>query len=567
MTDGAALVVELRSIVGHRHVLTSRRRTLRFRRGFRSPAGDALAVVRPGSLVEMWRVLRAAMRGKAVIIVQAANTGLTGGSSPAAEIGRPVVIVNTLRLRGSHLVDGGEQVVCLPGETLYHLERVLRPIGREPHSVIGSSCLGASVIGGVCNNSGGALVRRGPAFTSLAVYAQLDDAGDLHLVNQLGAELGSEPEEMLRRLEAGEFAAERVTGAASDPDYHHHVRDVTAPTPARYNADPRRLSGASGSAGRIAVFAVRLDTFARTEGGATFYLGTNDADEFTALRRALLDADRPLPISAEYLHRDAFEIADSYGRDTFWAIRVLGTERLPILFAAKARLDALGTAIGTRDLSERVLQRIGTLLPDPLPRRLREWNARFEHQLILTVDGAALPSTRSLIAARFPSATGGAFECTSDEAARAALHRFVVAGAATRCAAVNRRSTCGIIALDVALPRNATSWFGVLPTPLSTYVAGVIRYGHFLCHVFHRDYLVREGRDVGAVKTALLAELDAQGAEYPAEHNVGRQYRAKPALSDFYRGLDPRNRFNPGIGLTSTAEAWAEHNRSLEELT
>jgi D-lactate dehydrogenase len=46
-----------------------------------------------------------------------------------------------------HLIRQGAQVVCLPGSTLFDLETLLRPLGREPHSVIGSSCIGASVMG------------------------------------------------------------------------------------------------------------------------------------------------------------------------------------------------------------------------------------------------------------------------------------------------------------------------------------------------------------------------------------------------------------------------------------
>ena len=68
----------------------------------------------------------------------------------------------------------GGQVICLPGTTLYELEKVLDPLGRNPHSVIGSSCIGASVFGGVCNNSGGALIHRGPAFTPMTLFAQID---------------------------------------------------------------------------------------------------------------------------------------------------------------------------------------------------------------------------------------------------------------------------------------------------------------------------------------------------------------------------------------------------------
>ena len=50
--------------------------------------------------------------------------------------------------------------------------------------------------------------------------------------------------------------------------------------------------------------------------------------------------------------------------------------------------------------------------------------------------------------------------------------------------------------------------------------------------------------------------LDERGAEYPAEHNVGHLYRAKPALKDFYEKLDPCNYFNPGIGQTSKRQHW-----------
>jgi D-lactate dehydrogenase len=55
----------------------------------------------------------------------------------------------------------------------------------------------------------------------------------------------------------------------------------------------------------------------------------------------------------------------------------------------------------------------------------------------------------------------------------------------------------------------------------------------------------------------MWAVLDGRGAEYPAEHNVGHLYPAKPALADFYRELDPCNAFNPGVGQTSKCTHWA----------
>lgn len=73
------LLDALRHIVGGQHVLTNPASTRRYRTGFRFGHGPALAVVRPGSLVEQWKVLNACAAANAIIIMQAANTGLTGG--------------------------------------------------------------------------------------------------------------------------------------------------------------------------------------------------------------------------------------------------------------------------------------------------------------------------------------------------------------------------------------------------------------------------------------------------------------------------------------------------------
>ena len=59
-------------------------------------------------------------------------------------------------------------------------------------------------------------------------------------------------------------------------------------------------------------------------------------------------------------------------------------------------------------------------------------------------------------------------------------------------------------------------------------------YGHFFCNVFHQDYIVRKGADPKLLKRELLKLLDDRGAEYPAEHNVGHLYEAKPPLREFY---------------------------------
>lgn len=133
---------KLTKIVGKSHVLIDEQDTRHYRQGMRFGEGKVLAVVCPGTLLEQWQALQTIIEADCVVIMQAANTGLTG-----------------------------------------------------------SSCIGASVLGGVCNNSGGALVRRGPAYTEMALYARVNESGELELINHLGIDLGNTAEEILTRLQ------------------------------------------------------------------------------------------------------------------------------------------------------------------------------------------------------------------------------------------------------------------------------------------------------------------------------------------------------------------------------
>ena len=413
VTDNAHFLDELRAIVGGRHVLASEESTRRYRTGFRFGAGPASAVVRPETLVEQWRLLEACAAANKIIIMQAANTGLTGGSTPnGSDYDRDIVIVNTLRLSKIRLIDEGRQVICHPGATLFQLENALKPLGRDPHSVIGSSCIGASVFGGVCNNSGGALIRRGPAFTQMTVFARIDDSGDVRLINHLGVNLGNDPETILDRLDRDAFTEADIeygTGrVASDHDYAQHVRDIDADTPGRFNADPRRLFEASGSAGKVMVFAVRLDTFSKEDETKVFYIGTNDPAELTTIRRHMLAHFKDLPIEGEYVHRIAFDIAEKYGKDTFLAIRYLGTDWMPRLFAAKGRFDAFMRRMRflPQDLSDQIMQAVSLLFPCHLPKRMKDYRDRYEHHLLLRLGRASVPDARRFLESTFPSAQG-----------------------------------------------------------------------------------------------------------------------------------------------------------------
>ncbi|MFO8140822.1 MAG: D-lactate dehydrogenase [Marinobacter sp.] len=561
MTD-ARLLSALERLVGARHVRTGEQATERFRKGYRSGEGAALAVVRPGTLLELWQVLDACVRADKIIIMQAANTGLTEGSTPKGQYDRDAVIINTLRIDAIHTLNEGRQVVGLAGATLFKLEKLLAPLGRQPHSVIGSSCIGASVIGGVCNNSGGSLVERGPSYTELALFAQVTADGRLELVNHLGLDLGSTPEEMLTRLEAGEFtfsATDASHRKASDTDYAARVRDVDADTPARFNADTRRLFEASGCAGKLAVFAVRLDTYPMNAVEQTFYIGTNDTGDLTDLRRDILSGFGTLPVSAEYMHRDCFDISDRYGKDTVVMIDKLGTARLPLFFAIKGAVDArLNKWRLTHGFTDKVMQGLARVWPDILPARMRAFRDRYQHHLILKMHDGGINEAEQALERLFQGREGDYFTCDNREARIAGLHRFAAAGAAVRYQALRGHEVEEILALDIALRRNDRDWFEVLPAEIESQLVHKLYYGHFMCHVLHQDYIVRKGADVAALKTGMMELLDARGAECPAEHNVGHLYVAKPGLAAHYCECDPTNTFNPGIGKTSRKRDYAE---------
>ncbi len=559
MTD-AQLLDALRGIVGRRHLLTGARATERFRRGFRSGEGEALCVVQPGSLLEQWKVLQACVAADKIVIMQAANTGLTEGSTPSGRYDRGVVLINTRRMDKIHTLGGGEQVISFPGSTLFALEKLLAPLGREPHSVIGSSCIGASIVGGVCNNSGGSLVERGPSYTELSLYARLDETGQLSLVNHLGLELGDSPEEMLTRLEQGDFDpdAPPTNLKASSTDYAAKVRDVDAATPARFNADKEGLYESAGCAGKLAVFAVRLDTYAKPGAERTFYIGTDDPADLTELRRHILSRFKTLPVSAEYMEREVFDITERYGKDTVMMIDWMGTDRLPMFFAMKGAVDArLRGVPGLGNFTDRFMQLLSRLTPRVLPKRMLQFRDRYRHHLILKMRDGGIDEAEDFLAGFFSGREGDYFTCTAREAKLAGLHRFAAAGAAVRYMAIHSREVEDILPLDIALRRNDRDWLEQLPADLDDNIVHKLYYGHFMCHVLHQDYIVRKGVDAKALKSDLLAICDTRGAEYPAEHNVGHLYAAKPDLAAHYRACDPTNSFNPGLGKMSKRRNYA----------
>ena len=557
------VIDKFKILIGDQNVLTSEWNKLPHSKGWRYGAGNALAVLKPVKLSDMWKILQICIKENIIVIMQAANTGLTGGSTPFGDnYDRPIVILNTMRINSIHIINKGSQIVGLTGSTLYDLEKKLKPLGREPHSIIGSTSIGASIIGGICNNAGGSLVQRGPSYTEMALYARINKNGKLELVNELDINLGSNPEEILDNLQNQNYKKSDILNTnklGSDDKYSKIVRQINKNTPARFNSDIRLLHGASGSAGKIAVFAVRLDTYLSPIKNKVFYVGSNDPDVFWKIRRDILSKFKTLPTLGDYLHRDCYDAAKKYSKDTFLVIERLGTKFLPTLFELKRKVDNIAGKLKflPNNFSDRLMQFLSNFFPNHLPKRMEKFRDLYKHHWIIEMSDEGINEARNYFSKVFEDCDGDYFECNDFESKKASLHRFVSASAIGRYHILNSKRHGEMMSLDIAFPRNEKKWFEKLPKEIDEMFEIKLYYGHLFCHVLHQNYIVKKGVDGEKLKTELLKIYDKRGAEYPAEHNVGHEYTAKQSLKDFYKELDPTNGFNAGIGKTSKNKNWA----------
>ena len=562
MVDKLRFIEQLQNVVGKKYVFTDKLNKEPFSKGWRYGEGSALAVVKPGKLTEMWKTLEICVENDLIIIMQAANTGLTGGSTPFGEdYDRPIVIINTMRMSDIHLINDGNQIIGFSGSTLYDLEKKLKPLKKEPHSVIGSTSIGASIVGGVCNNSGGSLVKRGPAYTQLALYAKVNAKGKLELINELDINLGKTPEEILRNLEEKKYEKSDIINSnklASDDQYSKIIREIDSSKPARFNADPRLLYGVSGSAGKIAVFAVRLDTYPAPSKNQVFYVGSNDPDVFWKIRRDILSSFKTLPTSGDYLHKDCYDAAKKYSKDTFVIIEKLGTKFLPTLFELKRKVDHISkkTSLLPNNLSDKLMQFFSNFLPNHLPKRIENFRNLYDHHWIIEMSDEGIDEANNYFIKFFKENNGDFFKCSDKEGNKAILHRFTAASAFGRYSAINADKIGGTMSMDIAFPRNERNWFEKLPKDIDEMFDMKLYYGHLFCHVLHQNYIIKKGVNPEKLKEKLFKNYDSRGAEYPSEHNVGHEYEAKDILKKFYKDLDPTNTFNPGIGFTSKLKNW-----------
>ncbi|VTR52536.1 D-lactate dehydrogenase [Serratia fonticola] len=191
---------------------------------------------------------------------------------------------------------------------------------------------------------------------------------------------------------------------------------------------------------------------------------------------------------------------------------------------------------------------------------MKEYRQRFEHHLLLKMAGPGVAEAEQYLKSYFAQAEGDFFVCTPEEARKrscTALPQRAPPCAITRYMPIRSED---ILALDIALRRNDTEWFETLPPEIDNQLVHKLYYGHFMCHVFHQDYVVKKGADSHALKEQMLAILNQRGA------GVSGRAQRRPSVScqgricrRSIRMPIPPTVFNPGIGKTSKQKHWGNN--------
>ena len=197
------------------------------------------------------------------------------------------------------------------------------------------------------------------------------------------------------------------------------------------------------------------------------------------MRREILSNFKNLPTSGEYFHRDCYDAAKKYCKDTFLVIDKLGPSFIPKLFELKRTVDLIAEKfkILPDKFSDRLMQVLSNLWPNHLPERMEEYRDLYEHHWVIEIADEGTDEAIKYFDNFFESNEGSYFKCTEDEGKKAMLHRFVIASATPRFFAINQKNLGGLLSLDIALARNEKEWFEELPPDLDKLFEMKLYYG------------------------------------------------------------------------------------------
>jgi D-lactate dehydrogenase len=336
------------------------------------------------------------------------------------------------------------------------------------------------------------------------------------------------------------------------------------------------------------------DTFPKPKSKKTFWLSFDSIETALEFRKQVaLDNPTDLPISMEYMDRDAFDVIDEAGRVLGNLIKYIGTSSTLIrqLWNVKLYIEAL--PYDTAPLwVDRIMYQLNNYFPSILSKSIMEIGREWDHHVIMTIgdfDNGSMDRMMQRMnefAEQFGSDKIRILECNgssstsstkSDVTTTAALNafRFVAAPAfRTWCVGQNRQG----YSVDYALPKNGGSIPALYRNSQKTskssssssrYARSApegnndsnslaveqpipvkrMRYSHFACNVVHEDLAYEIGVDIDQAKYHLKDVIEHECAgKLPAEHGHGTEYIAPPATQERWKKMDPLNIFNPGIG-------------------
>lgn len=574
----------LARIVGAENVIDGRVKSLASRsylNGARlQGSGKALCIVTPRRLHQVIDCVEAIVDADCAVLPQGQNTGLTGGSVPhTQEENRPTVVLSLKHLDRLFPIDNGDRVVCLAGVGLASLQQFLNEYfpERESHSVLGSTFLNPTTAAGIAFGSGGTQCRKGPAYTERALYLKVSTnkwkENVVEVVDTLGVKTFEEKDMQEGRARKMDSVAYRidtwsryineglakdmrytikgVKAAASDKDYVQrlcrHDSEVS-----RWNADTRGPE-LNRSEGKVIILATVHDTFPKPKKTKTFWLGFDSLETALAFRREVcLDNPKDIPISAEYMDRDSYDVIDRSGRVLAGTIKLVGTSSLVVrkLWNIKTWIEGLPFS-GAPLIVDKFLHAVNPVIPSVLPKKVREIGLKMDHHVSMTVGDFGDGNMERILdrLQNFASKHGedklAIHECASPtEVSSLTAFRFAAAPAfRTWCVGEGAQG----FSVDYALPKK-----GGQEPPLDETVAKPIkrmRYSHFVCNVVHEDLAYGIDVDINKAKHELKDVVEKKfGGKLPAEHGHGTEYKAPPETQERWKKMDPLNALNPGIG-------------------
>ena len=561
-------------------------------KGARLGQGSALAVCRPGTLQEAVDALRACVAADAIVIPQGANTGLTGGSVPRDDTHRSAVVLNMRRMNKIHEIEeeGGEKgddggngagavkMLCLAGAGIHDLSVRAKSIGRESHSILGSTFLNPTVAAGVSLGSGGSQIRKGPVYTERCLWCKVTEDGKVELFNTTGFEAPTE-EELLRMIEEGAVGRPASSSSSSSSsssfppasdavrycqDLCDHSQEQETKV-SRFNADTRGIDPVR-SEGKVLILASVHDTFPVPRAVRNVWVSCDSLETAQKLKKKVMLVNPiDLPISCEYMNKDTMDVIDQGGRALCHSLLQFGIgPKFEHLWDLKIKIESmkiLGTMFET--LPDKILYAVNSIFPSVLPSEVAALSKKFDHHMLISVGDFGNGEInhfedRLALFLRSEQDAGGretssmcvVRDLDEKEAKRVGVFRFAAAPAfRTWCVGRNLSG----ISLDYALPKNhTTSPDMAAGGPLRSDPVVRCRYSHFGCNVVHEDVAFESSVDVYAKKMDIKHIVEKEGGKLPAEHGHGTEYEAPTNTQLRWREMDPRNVFNPGVGGTRT---------------